>query len=67
MTAHSLSISIVDDNVFEAKYERFSIGLFTNVTGLRGLQFRNATLTIIDDDGKLITFSILIVNFVSFM
>lgn len=50
---HSLSIDIVDDDVFEAKYEVFSIGLTTTETDLHGLQFLNAILTIEDDDSKL--------------
>ena len=53
MTSHSLSIDIVDDNIFEAKYKVFSIGLSTNATELCGLRFGNATLTICDDDSKL--------------
>ena len=53
MTSHSLSIVVVDDNITEAKDEIFSIGLSTNVTGLHGLEFRNGTLTISDDDSKL--------------
>ena len=51
MIAHSLSIDIVDDDIFEAKYEIFSIGF--NAIELCGLHFHNASLTIVDDDSKL--------------
>ena len=50
MILHSLSIVVVDDDIFEAKDEIFSI---TNATWFHGLEFRNGTLTISDDDSKL--------------
>ena len=53
MISHSLSIMVVDDPIFEAKDEIFSIGLSTNATGLPRLKFCNGILTISDDDSKL--------------
>ena len=54
LRSHSLSIDIIDDDIFEAKYEIFSIGFKANE--LRGLHFRNVSLTINDDDSKLSVF-----------
>ena len=56
VTSHSFIIDIVDDNIFEDKYEIFSISLSTNATELCGLQFGNASLIISDDDSKLSVF-----------
>ena len=55
-SAYSFTIAIHDDDIFEAKYEIFSIGLSTNATELHGLHFCNASLTISDDDSKLSVF-----------
>ena len=57
--SYSLSIDIIDDDVFEAKYEFFTIGLSANETEVHGLQFLNASLTINDNDSKLSVFQLM--------
>ena len=52
--SHSVSIPIVDDDIFESEYENFFIALSTNaVPELHGLRLVTANLTIKDDDSKL--------------
>ena len=54
--SHTLSIDIIDDDIFEAEVESFAIWLSTlNATGLHGLRLgtQRADLTIQDDDCKL--------------
>ena len=51
VSAHSLSIDIVDDDIFEARYEIISIGF--SAIELRGLHFRNVSLAIIDDSKRM--------------
>ena len=56
MGSHTLSIGIINDDIFEAEVENFAIRLSTlNATGLYGLQLgtERADLTIQDDDCKL--------------
>ena len=55
LRSHSLSIEIINDDIFEADFENFLVGLVTNATELNGLQFgiQYANLTIQDDDSKL--------------
>ena len=54
--SHTLSIDIIDDDIFEAKVENFAIQFsILNATGLHGLRLGTqcADLMIQDDDGKL--------------
>lgn len=51
--SNPVSIPIVDDNIFEAKYEHFYVTFTTNATVAKFVVFGIAELTIKDDDSKL--------------
>jgi hypothetical protein len=65
--SHTLSIDIINDDIFEAEFENFAIRLSTlNATELHRLQLgtQRADLTIQDDDSKL---SILLLCYISIL